>query len=100
MQHLLGQALRLQNPLGNRIDLIRFLDERDLSPLAKPTRIAHVGFHGWTREVSRKDIHIVRAAANLDLEHGYDSQSFFNGVDTPWTLIKKYQEPLRRLAYR
>ena len=49
-----GNGLRLENPLGNRIDLIRFLNERDLSPLAKPHRIAHIGFHGWTREVSRR----------------------------------------------
>ena len=95
-----ANGLRLENPLGNRIDLIRFFDERNLSPLERPHRIAHVGFHGWTREVSRKDIHIVRAAANLDITHGVDSQAFFNGVDTPWTLIKKYREPLRRLAYR
>ena len=93
-------GMRLENPRGNRIDLVRFLDERDLSELETPRRIAHIGFHGWTREVSRKDIHIVRSAAHLDIEHGYDSQAFFNGVDTPWTLIKKYREPLRRLAYR
>jgi death-on-curing protein len=93
-------GLRLENPRKNRIDVVRFLEERDLSQLAEPYRIAHIGFHGWTREVSKKDIHIVRSAAKLDVEHGYDSQSFFNGVDTPWALIKKYKEPLRRLAYR
>jgi hypothetical protein len=92
--------MRLENPRKNRIDLVRFLDEEDLSELPLVQRVAHIGFHGWTREVSKKDIHIVRSAAKLDIEHGYDFQAFFNGVDTPWTLIKKYKEPLRRLAYR
>lgn len=95
-----GNGLRIERPLRNRIDVVRFLDEHDLSPLENPQRIAHIGFHGWTKEVSKKDIHIVRSAAKLDIEHGYDSQAFFNGVDTPWTLIKKYKEPLRRLAFR
>jgi death-on-curing family protein len=97
---LRDNGMRLDNPNKNRIDVVRFLDERDFSELGQPRRIAHIGFHGWTREVSKKVIHIVRSAAELDIEHGYDSQAFFNGVDTPWALIKKYREPLRRLAYR
>jgi death-on-curing family protein len=94
------QGLTLLNPRKNRIDLVRFLSEDDLSHLNKPYRIAHLGFHGWTREVSKKDIHIARGAAKLDIEHGYDSQAFFRGVDDPLTLIKKYKEPLKRLAFR
>lgn len=97
---LRSYGLRLEHPLKNHIDVVRFLDQRDLTPLSDPQRIEHIGFHGWTREVSIKDIHKVRSAAKLDIEHGYDSQAFFNGVDTPWTLIKKYKEPLRRLAFR
>lgn len=93
-------GIRLENPYHNRIDVMRFLSESDLSPLAIPYRIAHIGFHGWTREVSRKDIHIVRGAAKLTIEHGYDSQAFFAGVDDPLTLIRKYKEPLRNLAFR
>ena len=93
-------GFRLENPKRNRIDVVRFLSEESLQPLEEPYRIAHIGFHGWTREVSRKDVHIVRGAAQLDIQHGYDSQSFFVGVDDPLTLIKKYKEPLKRLAYR
>lgn len=95
-----ANGIRLENPYRNRIDVVRFSDERDGSLLLDTQRIAHIGFHGWTKEVSKKDIHIVRSASNLDIEHGYDSQAFFNGVDTPWALIRKYKEPLRRLAYR
>jgi hypothetical protein len=47
-----------------------------------------------------KDISIVREATKLDAKHGYDSQAFFNGLDDPLTLIKKYTDPLERLAFR
>ncbi len=89
----------LSNPKGNRIDMLKVEDKNRIQ-LEKPRRVAHVGFHGWTKEVSRKDIHIVRSAAKLDIQNGYDSQSFFFGHEDPLTLINKYKEPLRRLAYR
>lgn len=93
------RGMRLDNPNGNRIDLVRLVDVEG-NALGKPKRIAHIGFHGWSREVSRKDIDIVREASRLDAKHGYDSQSFFNGLDGPLDLIKKYREPLERLAFR
>lgn len=100
LNRILGtRGLKLQAPRGNRIDLVRIYDEKG-EPLAKPIRIAHVGFHGWTKQASMKDINIIREAAKLDAKHGYDSQSFFNGLDDPLTLIRKYREPLQRLAFR
>ncbi len=95
-----GRGLGLENPNGNRIDLIRYLDTDGETVLDAPKRIAHIGFHGWSKEVSEKDINIVREASKLDARHGYDSQSFFNGLDDPFTLIRKYKEPLERLAFR
>ena len=92
-------GLMLANPQHNRIDLIRVREE-DGAPLSTPKRLTKIGFHGWTREVSAKDIHILRMAAHLDVADGYDSQSFFNGVEGPLQLIRKYEEPLRRLAFR
>jgi hypothetical protein len=94
------RGFRLQNPKGNRIDLVRLLAGDGETRLATPKRIAHVGFHGWTKQASMKDINIVREAAELDAKHGYDSQAFFHGLDDPLTLIKKYKELLRRLAFR
>lgn len=96
---LRGRGLFLENPKGNRIDLMSRIDS-DGKPMSNPKRIAHIGFHGWSKEVSRKDIDIVREASHLDARHGYDSQAFFNGLDDPLTLIKKYREPLERLAFR
>jgi death-on-curing family protein len=94
------RGFRLENPKGNRIDLVRIAAVDGETPLSIPKRIAHVGFHGWTKQASMKDIHIVREATKLDAKHGYDSQAFFNGLDDPLTLIKKYREPLERLAFR
>jgi death-on-curing protein len=93
------RGLDLVNPNGNRIDLVRYKDV-DGTELNRPKRIAHIGFHGWSREVSKKDIDIVREASRLDARHGYDSQTFFNGLDGPLELIVKYKEPLERLAFR
>jgi prophage maintenance system killer protein len=93
------RGMFLDNPKGNRIDLMSRVD-KDGKSLTTPKRIAHIGFHRWSGQVSRKDIDIVREASNLDARHGYDSQAFFNGLDDPLTLIKKYREPLERLAFR
>lgn len=91
-------GLTLENQEHNRIDVMRFKEEN--GSLIRPKRITKIGFHGWTRQVSAKDIHILRLAAKLDIGDGFDSQAFFNGVEGPLQLIRKYQEPLRRLAFR
>lgn len=93
------RGLGLEKPDGNRIDLVRY-EPSEREDMRKWKRIAHIGFHGWSKEVSRKDIDIVREASRLDARHGYDSQSFFNGLDGPLDLIEKYKEPLERLAFR
>ncbi|WP_173977904.1 type II toxin-antitoxin system death-on-curing family toxin [Magnetospirillum sp. UT-4] len=98
-QILHKHGMRLENPKHNRIDLVRYLDALSGKEIS-PTRIAHIGYHGASRQVSRKDIHIVRNAAKLDPENGYDSQAFFSGYESPLALINKYREPLRRLAFR
>lgn len=91
------RKMYLDHPVGNRIDLMKS-DDSELG--LPPQRIAKIGFHGWSKEVSRKDIEIVREASRLDARHGYDSQAFFNGLDDPLTLIEKYKAPLERLAFR
>ena len=97
---LSGRGFALEHPKGNRIDLMRHVSDDGETPLGAPKRIAHIGFHGWSKQVSTRDIEIVREATRLDARYGYDSQSFFNGLEDPLTLIKKYKEPLRRLAFR
>jgi len=100
LQTIIGKrGMRLDNPKGNRIDLVKFKDDLG-NDIERPKRIAHIGFHGWSKQVSQTDISRVREASRLDARHGYDSQSFFNGLDDPLTLIRKYKEPLERLAFR
>ncbi len=96
---LAKRGLGFEDPKGNRIDLVRYIENEDSSS-RRWKRIAHIGFHGWSKQASRKDIDIIRDASRLDAKHGYDSQSFFNGLDDPMTLIRKYREPLERLAFR
>ena len=90
----------LKNPKGNRIDVMRLHDSDGITLLDKPKRVAHIGFQAWKGQVSLKDINIVRQATLLDARHGYDSQSFFNGLEGPLQLIQKYKEPLENLAFR
>jgi prophage maintenance system killer protein len=97
---LKSRGLGLANPKGNRIDLMRYIDSDGVTSLAAPKRIAHIGFSAWTRQVSKTDVNIVREASKLDARHGFDAQAFFNGLEDPLTLIKKYKEPLERLAFR
>ena len=100
LQNILNQrGLGLENPKGNRIDLFLYQDTNG-EKLGSPKRIAHIGFYGWSKQVSQKNIKIVREASRLDARHGYDSQAFFYGRDDPLSLIKKYKEPLERLAFR
>lgn len=96
---LAKRGLGFANPKGNKIDLVRNFTING-EPMEKPKRIAHVGFHGWSKQASKKDVDIIRNASRLDARHGYDSQSFFNGLDDPMTLIRRYREPLERLAFR
>ena len=81
----------LENPKGNHINVI---------DIDSSKRVARIGFHGWTKQVSRKDIDDVRSAIEMDARHGFDSQSFFNGLADPLSLIENYREPLERLAFR
>lgn len=96
---LAPHGLTLAHPQHNRIDLLRVRSEKG-EPLPSPKRLARIGFHSWTMQVSPKDISIVRSVTHMEMADGYDSQSFFHGADTPLQLIEKYREPLQRLAFR
>lgn len=95
---LSNYGYKLENPKHNHIDVVPHRDSNDIIDSSK--RVAHIGFHGWKRQVSRKDIDIVRSAIEMDARHGFDSQSFFNGRADPLSLIENYREPLERLAFR
>lgn len=89
----------LTNPQHNRIELLKTHNEGG-EPLGHPIRMGKIGFRSWTTQISKPDLHNLRNMAGLDIQHGVDSQSFFHGVEGPLQLIRKYRDPLRRLAYR
>lgn len=91
----------LENPNGNYIDVVKYTKISRLFGLKKyteVTKIATIGFPGWTKKVYQKDLKIVRKATRLTPERGYDSNVFFHGSDPMKVLVADYSGPLRRLA--
>lgn len=92
----------LDNPKGNSIDIMRYEEKRkhllSSERIKVAQRVGHIGFHGWTREVSNSDQKKARKFAGLTHNKGYDSQVFYKGVEPFQALIDEYRSPLRRLA--
>lgn len=86
---LKAHGCSISNPSGNFINV--YVGDQ---------RVSRIGFPGWTKEVSRNDISIIRKSTGLLPENGVDAQVFFKGADPLSVLIGAYEEPLRRLAYR
>lgn len=93
----------LENPKNNSIDIIQYGERKRFwqkEHQITKTRVGHIGFHGWTRKVSRNDLKKAREATGLTDRRGYDSKVFYEGVDPLKILVNDYSEPLERLAYR
>ena len=84
----------LDNPSDNRIDVVR------TEGRYAGSRVAHVGFHGWSRQAAKTVIKDIRRATELDILNGVDSAAFFKGEEPITNLLAKYYEPLERLADR
>lgn len=84
----------LDNQSGGYIDVIR-TEGRHAG-----TRVAHVGFNGWSRQAAKGVIRDIRRATELDILNGVDSAAFFKGEEPITNLLAKYYEPLERLADR
>jgi death-on-curing family protein len=95
---------RLDNPHGNRIDVIQTVEEyRGIVAFRKKLvekRVTQIGFHDWGAEVARGDIKHVREELGLTPANNVDSQVFYQGVDAMESLIREYNGPLQRLARR
>ena len=105
LSRILGTfGFTLENPGGNHIDVMKQETKPGgffrLAPKLVQTRVCRIGFPGWTKQVSAKDIKIIRSATDLAHENGVDSQTFFKGVDSLGALIAEYEPALRRLAER
>lgn len=105
LDHILKRfGYKLDNPSGNYVDLIRIEERRKLFGWGRKeqigVKVAQVGFPGWKSQVTQAAISTIRKAASLTAEHGFDSQTFFQGVDPVQSLIAEYARPLERLAHR
>lgn len=88
----------LANPDGNRIALYKkkvksFLFVRS----TKDVRLLMVGFPGWKKQVGLGTLHNILKTAELDPDHGIDSEVFFHGATPSYELLKQYHAPLLRL---
>jgi len=95
---------RLANPSGNYIDIVRVEQRRKLFGFGPKeqmnVKIAQIGFPGWKKQVGQGAISTVRREARLTTEYGFDSKTFYAGVDPVQSLIAEYSGPLERLAHR
>jgi len=95
---------RLQNPHRNFIDVVRVEQRRKLFGFGAKeqvnVKVAQVGFPGWKCQVGQGAISTIRKETKLTAEHGFDSQTFYQGSDPVQSIIAEYSKPLERLANR
>lgn len=95
---------RLMHPSGNYIDVVRVQQRRRLFGFGEKeqvnVKICQVGFPGWKAQVGQGAIATIRREAKLTAEYGFDSKTFYLGVDPVHSLIAEYSGPLERLAHR
>lgn len=94
----------LVNPNNNYIDLVQQIPVKQSlfkkSIVYETKRIARIGYPGRTKQVSESTIKQVREALGLTAERGFDSQTFYYGVEPVEMLVARYQSALKRLADR
>lgn len=95
---------RLANPHNNFIDVIRTEERRNLFGFGKresvDVKVVQIGFPGWKSQVGQGAMATVRRGTKLRTEDGFDSGTFYQGLDPIPPLIDQYAGPLKRLAYR
>lgn len=99
---LVGFGYSLNNPRGNSIDVTRIKKRSSLFgiPMRKEryTRVGILGFPGWTREVSNKEMRRLREYTGLTAKDGFDSQAAYEGDPPLSSLLNKYSDVLQHLA--
>jgi prophage maintenance system killer protein len=97
-----GFGFYLNNPHGNAIDIIRIGKRSSLFGLRKKrerhTRVGAIGFPGWTRAISRKEMRLLREYTGLTAKDGFDAQVVYQGGLPLSSLINEYSGVLEQLA--
>ena len=96
--------ISLDNPKGNKIDVIRARTRRSIRRfggyITETERVCRVGYHSEKSVVPKVVIKQIREACNLNYANGIDSSVFYHFDDPIYYLIGRYEEPLRNLADR
>lgn len=99
---LSGFGFSLNHPHGNSIDIVRIEKRSSLFGLRKTktgqTCVGVIGFPGWNREVSKKDISLVNAYTGLAATNDFNPQVVFRGRPPLSSLINVYSGIFPRLA--
>ncbi|KCZ92319.1 type II toxin-antitoxin system death-on-curing family toxin [Hyphomonas johnsonii] len=96
---LLQHDYVLDDPSNNHIKMYR-IKKKLFSKGTVRKFVLQIGFPGWGTEVNIKALKSVRKHAKLDHLNGFDSKSFYTGVDDMTSLLAEYHENLRNLADR
>lgn len=92
----------LNNPQGNSIDIVRIAKRSPLFKLLKilkgHTKVGVIGFPGWTREVSIKEMTLVSQYTGITEQDGLKSQIVYKNEPPLSSLINAYRDVLERLA--
>ena len=91
---LSGFGFHLNHPRGNSIDIVRIEKRSSLFGLRK-TKMGHtsvgvIGFPGWTREVSKKEMRLISAYTGLAATDDFDPQVVYRGGPPLSSLIDAY----------
>ena len=97
-----GFGYSLNNPRGNSIDITRIENRSSLFglPIKKERhkRVGSIEFPGWTREVSKIGIRLIREYTGLTAKDGLASQIAYKGDPPLSSLLNKYSDVLQLLA--
>nr|WP_320131869.1 Fic family protein [uncultured Holophaga sp.] len=89
---------------GNSINIYKYEMKSTWFGLGKPrtvrSRVCKIGFPSWTKQVSKRDLDILREATGLTPENGYDNTVLFEGSEPLYKLIHDFEGPLKRLKDR
>ena len=103
LNKLLGNfGYSLNNPRGNLIDITRIENQSSLFGLPikreRHTGVGAIEFLGWTREVSKKAIRLLREYTGLTAKDGLASQIAYKRYPPLSSLLNKYGGVLQHLA--
>jgi len=99
---LTSYSFCFDKPHGNSIDIVRIEKRSSLFGLRKTitrhTSVGVIGFLGWTREISKKDIGLIKAYTGLAANDDFNPQVVCKGGLPLSSLINAYSGIFPRLA--